>query len=1721
MPKPGRGRPPGSLKRTSPFNIDRFRSILTQIGGNPSAWSLKVQWRDFYKLYFKTTRIRNENVKIAYSFFRAHQDNLLHTNHDPKNDLPIPIHNASKITAVNSLPSFSQIHDPGTDYAETHSSAAVLESNQTANDHVLHYSRNFPKTQMENEWAQFPSLENVNNSVFLINCTNISLNTDISEKEKIYPSCNVEAFHGKDANTSTKAPETPCAGLSPYVENDYNLVQEEAVASSSISQENQIWKDNHTVFSQTTAVGNDSILRNSPKTIRPKNMSNRETNITDTSETTNFTIPKIMSVPFNKNTWEGLFSRRKQNKSGEQVLPPDWCDTVASILAEALPYCSVAFKRHKLLKAKSQHHAKFWYYCRIAGCDLKGTAILNSSFFLDVENEITHLKHDKGMPNSFQSRPIKGDNRMVLGERAADMKYPSKLLHRKVSALDENLFQMGNMKDIPRSRNVITQCSYEYRKSKRQDDALMCSLMLLKEEFIKKMVYNKTVPGFIQFLSVDPFTIGLWCEQDIVFFHEMAKSHSLLVDATGSISTKLHGKEILYFSFLCYDRSVKTEPVPHLEILTTHPSTTTLSYLLSLYLENEKKRFGYVSHSVPILCTTDCSWPILKCLVECFNSESLQDYMLRSYKIASGNAEENDLSVTMVKTVIHISLCHSMKAFSRKINDIFKEENKQLKNDIRRTKADKNFIKFAMSLLANSGNLKDIFEIMKALFSVLLSKSKQSCIAEKDFLQSKMDKIEKFKEDTLLATSSFKNEKEECFEDLHLKELPRKEETYLQQSKKSIYYKKCLDIYKQCVKVTESKHVGVDIDDKDDCNPLYSPRYAEYICNNWCGLLPLWTSLHLGDNGRHGNSDIYLRWSDKFQSIDCVINPPRTQGIVEFHQFSAKHISMNSRRERVDDVVKNLHLAKISKRRLFQVAKSRRKATGDKIKDTLPNKIATEKWKKKKLSQGPGFFQKNRKVTTKTKKENWENLSVIPWGGEYHRNDAHTIRMINTCTIDCLLQILLTFYSLNIDQMQRLFLSDDSVSQTLSVVVQHLLTSDFSSAKYIWLSELCNLSPDSKNLINAYEDDKMISLYPLRFIFKRKYDISTCSSKYCPLSENDNNVEIYSTTLHYPDVECESLLDQSLREFEHGISSKDMISCKAQFDQQPDHDQYISESNNGQDIIRCVGWQNPVGLTFIKKPPFLLFELSSLFSIDITDLSMIPKDIYVYNDHYRFGGATSHVSSRSHYVGYVYLDDGKCLLYDGLPTINPVLRHYPKNVLYGELSLLVYFPVEAGVNVGASTPKIDSRASCSMKNACKNEQDEQKDAMLAQALHDLEKQEYTENIYSKPRGKSYRKISQSHVKSLVISIDLKKIQLKTPLDDVPSNLTKLKIEKTSVPSLSSEDESEVDTELIEFINSSKEMISSLISDDENILHQARSERAFAIRHLPSRKKLMENAENDYLKVTDFMGPLTSYSQHIFSKFLTYKSSLFDSESEDYNPNYGGYWPLEVKIRPGLSMYQVLQFLITPELITEFIMRSYKINYKLASVKLYSGSLPTAHHIDILSCKNVIFDTAVNNITLQCVLGDLAQQWTHGILNSTDRNLTHSNSIAKSIKFHGGISVDSTCRLYVKAHGPLDLGDVKALSAGELRCFFLFHGASVNKCSSEEISLNGTLANALKQADEKQCQSLSIPLYKYQDLSDFQALQESTVHLKSIKVVRIVSTDKDRLEGFIQAAQSSL
>ena len=66
-----------------------------------------------------------------------------------------------------------------------------------------------------------------------------------------------------------------------------------------------------------------------------------------------------------------------------------------------------------------------------------------------------------------------------------------------------------------------------------------------------------------------------------------------------------------------------------------------------------------------------------------------------------------------------------------------------------------------------------------------------------------------------------------------------------------------------------------------------------------------------------------------------------------------------------------------------------------------------------------------------------------------------------------------------------------------------------------------------------------------------------------------------------PHKKCENIVAQSIMEWESGTSSKSVISCKAHFQSEPQHSEFISEKYGDHTVIRCSGWRNLLNMTLI------------------------------------------------------------------------------------------------------------------------------------------------------------------------------------------------------------------------------------------------------------------------------------------------------------------------------------------------------------------------------------------------------------------------------------------------------------------------------------------------------------------------------------------------------------
>ena len=463
------------------------------------------------------------------------------------------------------------------------------------------------------------------------------------------------------------------------------------------------------------------------------------------------------------------------------------------------------------------------------------------------------------------------------------------------------------------------------------------------------------------------------------------------------------------------------------------------------------------------------------------------------------------------------------------------------------------------------------------------------------------------------------------------------------------------------------------------------------------------------------------------------------------------------------------------------------------------------------------------------------------------------------------------------------------------------------------------------------------------------------------LCGNENN----DMTLHHdiPDLADKTSVQKSIEMWELGTSSKAAISCKEAFASEPDHSEFISEIDNGEEVVRCSGWRQPLRMSFVVPPPFLVFDISIVFRDQVKTLDVLPLEICVYNEKYKLGGITSYVEDRRHYVGYV-VNENYFLFYDGLPSAKPVLKKHVGNHLDGDVSLLIYFPCDQ-IATPAGKPQAVTKETCSsvpiedeevnkVKSTSRCNQKKRsfglrkdpkkkkysrkswvsegvneelsEDFLLAQALDKIENE--VENVYERPKWKNYRLFRKPSSNGVVKT---KKGKFFHELDSYLHSSSSSSVSDNE----NEECEPEINTELINFISKRKDFILKVISDpDCRSEYHLRSERLVAFHNCRSLKTFEENASKELnticSQMKEYIGsgfsPCEPYNSYIFSNILT--------EERKSDPNdicdYGGKCIIPIKMRKFASVFKTIDYIIIPEIFTEFIMEKQAVGYRQAS-----------------------------------------------------------------------------------------------------------------------------------------------------------------------------------------------
>lgn len=346
--------------------------------------------------------------------------------------------------------------------------------------------------------------------------------------------------------------------------------------------------------------------------------------------------------------WDDI--SRKRTQKGFKGL--QWTNVISRGIRTVHPYCSFAFKRHRLQsQGSSRKSPAFWClaYCRFEDCPVTCTVTLDSELDLKA---VVHFQGQECVHNrtELKRRPVRASERLKTSLEL-DTKPPRAMYLDKITQLDEDVLAAGCRDETP-APAVLKNISSEQRKKSRLHNNEFLSLqMMLKNK-------SNCEDEVLQQVFLHPKGVLLWSQRSIEIFQERCREDIVYLDATGSIKKAEKGSPPFYIYELVVRNPHKgSSPLPVATYLTCDHTTASVVYFLEAFQTDVARCFGRKGLRPPIMLICDGSMVLMQAICLSFAKKNLNDTINHYYSIASGTATKADFQVP----VLHRCLSHVMK----------------------------------------------------------------------------------------------------------------------------------------------------------------------------------------------------------------------------------------------------------------------------------------------------------------------------------------------------------------------------------------------------------------------------------------------------------------------------------------------------------------------------------------------------------------------------------------------------------------------------------------------------------------------------------------------------------------------------------------------------------------------------------------------------------------------------------------------------------------------------------------------------------------------------------------------------------------------------------------------------------------------------------------------------------------------------------------------------
>ncbi len=108
-------------------------------------------------------------------------------------------------------------------------------------------------------------------------------------------------------------------------------------------------------------------------------------------------------------------------------------------------------------------------------------------------------------------------------------------------------------------------------------------------------------------------------------------------------------------------------------------------------------------------------------------------------------------------------------------------------------------------------------------------------------------------------------------------------------------------------------------------------------------------------------------------------------------------------------------------------------------------------------------------------------------------------------------------------------------------------------------------------------------------------------------------------------------------------------------------------------------------------------------------------------------------------------------------------------------------------------------------------------------------------------------------------------------------------------------------------------------------------------------------------------------------------------------------------------------------------------------------------------------------------GDITGYDGDAVVNAANNHLVLGAGVAGAIRRSGGPSIQAECDAYVRAHGPIRVGQAVATGGGALAARWVIHAAAMGDEPASERSISEATASALRAAAEVGARRVAFPV----------------------------------------------